>query len=108
MTVGEMQSCKNSIDEVTLLRMQNSRKALLSFSAEHTQGKTLLEIIVRISLTTLISYAGEKDLQVPNATSFLIHLEFHACFLYIQPLMYTVFYGLYIHKHNTYVNAYAY
>lgn len=63
MTVGEMQSCKNSIDEVTLLRMQNSRKALLSFSAEYTQGKTLLEIIVRISLTTLISYAGEKDLQ---------------------------------------------
>ncbi|KAM0005333.1 putative armadillo-like helical, exportin [Helianthus debilis subsp. tardiflorus] len=63
MTVGEMQSYKNPIDEVTLLQMQRSRQALLSFSAEHTQGKNLLNIIVRISLTTLISYAGEKDLQ---------------------------------------------
>lgn len=66
MTVGEMQSFKNPIDEVTLLQMQQSRKALLSFSAEYTQGKNLLDIIVRVSLTTLISYAGEKDLQVSN------------------------------------------
>ncbi|KAD7477480.1 hypothetical protein E3N88_00616 [Mikania micrantha] len=62
MIAGEMQSYK-APDEVTLLHMQQSRKALLSFSAEHTQGKNLLDIIVRISLTTLISYAGEKDLQ---------------------------------------------
>ncbi|XP_024988804.1 exportin-4-like isoform X2 [Cynara cardunculus var. scolymus] len=63
MIIGEMQSYRNSIDEVTLLQMQQSRKALLSFSAEYTQGKMLLDIIVRISLTTLISYSGEKDLQ---------------------------------------------
>ncbi|XP_076931070.1 uncharacterized protein LOC143596096 isoform X2 [Bidens hawaiensis] len=63
MTAGEMQSLKTPVDEVTLLQMQQSRKALLSFSSEHTQGKNLLDIIVRISLTTLVSYAGEKDLQ---------------------------------------------
>ncbi|KAJ9542463.1 hypothetical protein OSB04_028969 [Centaurea solstitialis] len=63
MITGEMQSCTNSVDEATLLQMQHSRKALLSFSAEYTQGKMLLDVIVRISLTTLISYAGEKDLQ---------------------------------------------
>jgi len=41
-----------------------SRKALLSFFGEHNQGKPVLDIIVRISMTTLVSYPGEKDLQV--------------------------------------------
>lgn len=40
-----------------------SRKALLSFFGEHNQGKPVLDIIVRISMTTLVSYPGEKDLQ---------------------------------------------
>ncbi|CAI9270663.1 unnamed protein product [Lactuca saligna] len=71
MTSGEMQSYRNSIDEVTLLLMQRSREALLSFSAEHTQGKPLLNIIVRISLTTLISYPGETDLQALTCNQLL-------------------------------------
>ncbi|KAK7337953.1 hypothetical protein VNO77_18547 [Canavalia gladiata] len=40
-----------------------SKKALLSFFGEHNQGKLVLDIIVRISLVTLTSYPGEKDLQ---------------------------------------------
>ncbi|XP_071700961.1 uncharacterized protein [Rutidosis leptorrhynchoides] len=63
MTTGKMQSYRNSMDDATSLQMEHSRSALLSFSAEYTQGKTLLDIIIRISLATLISYAGEKDLQ---------------------------------------------
>ncbi|KVH96682.1 Armadillo-type fold [Cynara cardunculus var. scolymus] len=84
MIIGEMQSYRNSIDEVTLLQMQQSRKALLSFSAEYTQGKMLLDIIVRISLTTLISYSGEKDLQVSNKAYhsvfnyFCVHIYIYA------------------------------
>lgn len=42
----------------------NSRKALLSFFGEHNQGQVVLNIIVRISMMTLMSYPGEKDLQV--------------------------------------------
>lgn len=41
-----------------------SRKALLSFFGEHNQGKPVLDIIVRIGMTTLVAYPGEKDLQV--------------------------------------------
>ncbi|KAK7285878.1 hypothetical protein RJT34_20662 [Clitoria ternatea] len=41
----------------------SSKKALLSFFGEHNQGKPVLDIIVRISLITLASYPGEKDLQ---------------------------------------------
>ncbi|KAK5813731.1 uncharacterized protein LOC108469923 isoform X1 [Gossypium arboreum] len=41
----------------------NSRKALLSFFGEHNQGQVVLNIIVRISTMTLMSYPGEKDLQ---------------------------------------------
>lgn len=41
-----------------------SRKALLSFFGEHNQGKLVLDIIVRVAITTLVSYPGEKDLQV--------------------------------------------
>ena len=42
----------------------SSKKVLLSFFGEHNQGKLVLDIIVRISLVTLTSYPGEKDLQV--------------------------------------------
>lgn len=41
----------------------SSKKALLCFFGEHNQGKLVLDIIVRISLITLASYPGEKDLQ---------------------------------------------
>ncbi|XP_048236240.1 exportin-4 isoform X1 [Ricinus communis] len=44
-------------------RQLQSRKALLSFFGEHNQGKPVLDTIVRISVTTLLSYPGEKDLQ---------------------------------------------
>lgn len=42
----------------------SSKKALLGFFGEHNQGKLVLDIIVRVSLVTLKSYPGEKDLQV--------------------------------------------
>ncbi|CAH9110170.1 unnamed protein product [Cuscuta epithymum] len=41
----------------------SSRKALLDFCGDHNQRKLVLDIIVRISITSLISYPGEKDLQ---------------------------------------------
>ncbi|CAL5194582.1 unnamed protein product [Lathyrus oleraceus] len=41
----------------------SSKKVLLSFFGEHNQGRIVLDIIVRISLITLTSYPGEKDLQ---------------------------------------------
>ncbi|XVF57114.1 hypothetical protein PTKIN_Ptkin06aG0177700 [Pterospermum kingtungense] len=41
----------------------HSKKALLSFFGEHNQGKIVLNIIVHISMMTLMSYPGEKDLQ---------------------------------------------
>ncbi|XP_031116009.1 exportin-4 isoform X1 [Ipomoea triloba] len=42
---------------------EHSRKALLNFCGEHSQGKVVLDIIVRLSITSLVSYPGEKDLQ---------------------------------------------
>lgn len=45
-------------------RESNSKNVLLGFFGQHNQGKFVLDIIVRISLTTLASYPGEKDLQV--------------------------------------------
>ncbi|XVF06407.1 hypothetical protein REPUB_Repub06bG0046100 [Reevesia pubescens] len=41
----------------------HSKKALLSFFGEHNQGQIVLGIIVNISIMTLMSYPGEKDLQ---------------------------------------------
>ena len=46
------------------LQSQQLRKGLHSFFREHNQGKLVLDIIVRVSVTTLLSYPGEKDLQV--------------------------------------------
>ncbi|KAG9445689.1 hypothetical protein H6P81_011817 [Aristolochia fimbriata] len=43
--------------------LQNSRKALLSLFGEHNQGKQVLDVIVRIAMTSLLSYSGENDLQ---------------------------------------------
>lgn len=41
-----------------------SKNALISFYGENNQGKVLLDLIVRISSSTFVSYPGEKDLQV--------------------------------------------
>ncbi|CAL1382927.1 unnamed protein product [Linum trigynum] len=51
------------IGESDLHLLQNSRKTLLSFFGEYNQGKSILDIIVRVSVTTLLSYPGEKNLQ---------------------------------------------
>jgi len=55
---------------------QHSRKALFDFFCEHNQGKFVLDLIVRISMTALISYPGEKDLQVESH-------QFVSCNLFI-------------------------
>lgn len=45
------------------LQLQQSRLCC-SFCCDSTQGKLVLDLIIRISMTTLISYPGEKELQV--------------------------------------------
>ncbi|KAG8390023.1 hypothetical protein BUALT_Bualt01G0040100 [Buddleja alternifolia] len=47
----------------THILSEHSTNALLSFSGENNQGRALLDIIIRISLNTFVSYPGEKDLQ---------------------------------------------
>jgi hypothetical protein len=66
-------------------QQQHSRKALLSFFGETYQGKFVLDIIVRISVTTLLSYPGEKDLQVQvmGILWFDIFVVWHLCLFYI-------------------------
>ncbi|XP_019108194.2 uncharacterized protein LOC104907672 isoform X2 [Beta vulgaris subsp. vulgaris] len=44
-------------------QLQHSKKVLLDFFGELNKGKSVLDLIVRISITALISYPGEKDLQ---------------------------------------------
>ncbi|PIN24345.1 hypothetical protein CDL12_02877 [Handroanthus impetiginosus] len=46
------------------LLSKTSTNALLSFFGENNQGKVVLDIIIRISLTALNSYSGERELQV--------------------------------------------
>ncbi|CAK9137239.1 unnamed protein product [Ilex paraguariensis] len=53
-------------DHEPQLQLHQSRKALLSFAGDHNQGKAALDIIVRISMATVVSYPGEKDLQVQS------------------------------------------
>ncbi|KAH7867446.1 hypothetical protein Vadar_033517 [Vaccinium darrowii] len=53
----------SSSDHRPHLQPQYSRKAWLTFFGEDNQGKLVLDIIVRISKATLVSYPGEKDLQ---------------------------------------------
>lgn len=73
-----------------LLPSMLSRKALLSFFGEYNQGKFVLDIILRISVTTLISYPGENDLQVQVATPLLSSCNIFItlskiCFTYCCP-----------------------
>ncbi|KAL2549191.1 hypothetical protein Fot_10721 [Forsythia ovata] len=58
---GNKSGCVNYSD--AQLRSEHSKNALLSFFGEYNQGKLVLDIIIHISLTTLVSYPGEKDLQ---------------------------------------------
>ncbi|XP_058213435.1 uncharacterized protein LOC131325276 isoform X13 [Rhododendron vialii] len=55
-------------DHTPYLQPQNSSKAWLTFFGEHNQGKLVLDIIVQISKATLVSYPGEKDLQVMHSS----------------------------------------
>lgn len=55
----------------------SSKKALLSFFGEHNQGRLVLDIILHISLITLTSYPGEKDLQVCVENSYLFNYFGH-------------------------------
>ncbi|KAL4637696.1 hypothetical protein ACB092_03G094700 [Castanea dentata] len=63
------------------LQSQQLRKGLHSFFREHNQGKLVLDIIVRVSVTTLLSYPGEKDLQALTCYQLLHALvrEKHIC-----------------------------
>lgn len=64
----------SSSDHRPHLQPQYSCKAWLTFFGEDNQGKLVLDIIVRISKATLVSYPGEKDLQV-----FDIHFILVSC-----------------------------
>lgn len=66
-------NCNSGYDHESWLRSQHSRKALLSFFGQYNQGKPVLDVIVRISMMTLISYPGEKDLQVENIEQYLLY-----------------------------------
>ncbi|XP_043688810.1 exportin-4 isoform X3 [Telopea speciosissima] len=60
---GRQSNCNPGHDRNCQHESQLSKKALLSFFGEHNQGKLVLDIIVKISMTTLVSYPGEKQLQ---------------------------------------------
>ncbi|KAK9292418.1 hypothetical protein L1049_020388 [Liquidambar formosana] len=57
-------NCYSGHDDEHQLDSHHSSKDFLSFFGEYNQGKLMLNIIVRISMMTLISYPGEKYLQV--------------------------------------------
>ncbi|KAE8009944.1 hypothetical protein FH972_006349 [Carpinus fangiana] len=65
-----------------------SREVLLSFFGENNQGKLVLDIVVRVSITTLMSYPGEKDLQVLTCYRLLHALvqQKHIC-VHLFPLV---------------------
>ncbi|XP_050143396.1 uncharacterized protein LOC126619158 [Malus sylvestris] len=62
-------------------RESTSKNVLLGFFGQHNQGKFVLDIIVHISLTTLASYPGEKDLQAITCFQLLHSLvqQKHIC-----------------------------
>lgn len=60
----EIREGNSGHDQDHQLRLLQTRKGLLNFFGERNQGRLVLDIIVRISITTLMSYPGEKDLQV--------------------------------------------
>ncbi|XP_020531043.1 exportin-4 isoform X2 [Amborella trichopoda] len=60
---GRGHNCTPSQEGERLNEPHQARKALLCFFGEKNQGKSLLDTIVRIASTTLISWPGEKILQ---------------------------------------------
>ncbi|XP_011091499.1 exportin-4 isoform X1 [Sesamum indicum] len=59
---GENKGGYENYNNTQHLRGQTTN-ALVSFFGENDQGKAVLDVIIRISLSTLVSYPGEKDLQ---------------------------------------------
>ncbi|XP_021742132.1 exportin-4-like isoform X2 [Chenopodium quinoa] len=57
------EGCGNNANCHVPEQLQHSKKVLMDFFGELNQGKLVLDLVVRISMTTLISYPGEKDLQ---------------------------------------------
>uniref|UniRef100_A0A803N5Q3 Exportin-4 n=1 Tax=Chenopodium quinoa TaxID=63459 RepID=A0A803N5Q3_CHEQI len=57
------EGCGNNANIHVPEQLQHSKKVLMDFFGELNQGKLVLDLVVRISMTTLISYPGEKDLQ---------------------------------------------
>lgn len=45
-------------------KAKHHQKVLLNFCGEDNQGKAVLDLIIRIVMVALISYPGERDLQV--------------------------------------------
>lgn len=45
-------------------KAKHHKKVLLNFCGEDNQGKAVLDLIIRIVMVALISYPGERDLQV--------------------------------------------
>ncbi|PON54527.1 Armadillo-type fold containing protein [Trema orientale] len=64
----------------------NSRKVLATVFGLNNQGKLVLDIIIRISLTALVSYPGEKDLQALTCYQLLHSLvqQKHICVHLVQ------------------------
>ncbi|GMP21962.1 hypothetical protein CsSME_00000164 [Camellia sinensis var. sinensis] len=60
---GNRDNYSSNSDQVHHLQSHYSRKAWITFFGDDNQGKLILDIIVRISTITLVSYPGEKDLQ---------------------------------------------
>ncbi|THU73129.1 hypothetical protein C4D60_Mb04t19540 [Musa balbisiana] len=68
-------------DEGLQQHPQSSKKVLLSFSGQHSQGEIILDTIIRISMTTLTSYPGENELQALTCWKLLVVLvrRRHVC-----------------------------
>lgn len=54
------------------LQPEQAGLVFLSLFGEHNQGKHILDIIVRIAMTTLVFYPGEKDLQVRKKQKYVV------------------------------------
>ncbi|KAK8956358.1 hypothetical protein KSP40_PGU008631 [Platanthera guangdongensis] len=61
-------------DSMKMHGPQSSKVILLNFCGEHKEGELVLDIVVRICLTSLISYPGEKELQTLSCQKLLVAL----------------------------------
>ncbi|KAK8943459.1 hypothetical protein KSP40_PGU010651 [Platanthera guangdongensis] len=63
-----------SIDDSMKMHVpQSSKVILLNFSGEHKEGELVLDIVVHICLTSLISYPGEKERLRDHLEVFELH-----------------------------------